>query len=195
MPLNSSASNKVGNGGNVVVCENDESRIQLLDLYEARDRTTLIKIDKYAEIGNHFISRMKLVSPKLEAVYAKRWSEFKEQVDWVEGAKLSEVKDSFHAIEPISDKCKVMQIAILQEVPLQKEKPFIIRLDLWKQMSELDQAGLVMHELLYQHFSRLGLTDSRKVRVINRMLLTQSFTTSEFWKTIAELKIPLYPES
>jgi hypothetical protein len=192
--------NKVGNGGNAVVCENEKEKVRFLDLYEAKDTKDIVLIvaketpaqyEKYVESA---LERIQQASPKLGSAYRNRWKEFPDQVEWVSEKKLVKVDDSLHTEEPLDDTCKIVQLAIRRDKVVEGEKRFQIRKDLWDQLSSVGKAALVMHELLYQHFSRLGEKDSRAVRTINRLLFAKEYESKKFWKLIKDLRVPIYPD-
>ncbi len=192
--------NKVGNGGDAVICENEPEKVQLLDLYELKDKTNLLTLKtaepavSYEKFVEMMIDRIEQASPKLGRTYRNRWSEFLGQVEWVKDKKLADVKDSLHTEEPLADDCKFVQLAVRIDKIADGEKRFQIRQDLWDQLSPLGRAGLVMHELLYQHFARLGEKDSRSARKVNRLLLAKNFEAKSFWKLVKDLRVPIYPD-
>jgi hypothetical protein len=51
--------------------------------------------------------------------------------------------------------------------------------------------------LIYEYFSKLGETDSRKARSFNALLHKGDFAKmkeAEYWAYVRQLRLPMYPE-
>lgn len=185
--------NKVGNGGNTVVCETEkETTVTLLDFYEDTISYSSTETSPYT-IAENVFDKLKLIAPKLHKLYVKRLNQISNEIDFKDGVLLNEIKDSNHLFEPADKNCKVHQTAIRKAKIVGKEKQFVFRNDLWVKMSPLNQAGLLTHEIIYEHVSKLAEKNSIKARKLNRYLYQNSFTADEFWKFMKELEIPIYP--
>jgi hypothetical protein len=199
------ASNKVGNGGNLVVCENKSQKIQsatLLDFYED-ERSSLARV--VSNIKNEFknktpeqiaeiqLSKLKVASPKLTDQYLKRLKEFLTEIEYKDDIVLTPIPDSFHLFKPKNKFCKIEQLAIRKNVISVGEKRFLINNDLWKKMTSVQQAGLYTHEIIYEHFSKLGEENSIKARKVNRYLYSSNINSKDFWSLTKELELPIYP--
>lgn len=184
------AQNKVGNGGDVVSCSRSN---QLLDFYESS--MNLESKDKnHISILEKEFKKLEVASPRLAAQYLRRLKEIQSEIDFKKDVKLTDVKDSLHLFEPLTSDCKIYQIAIRRPSVAEGEKRFIIRKDLWDKLSPTHRAGLLSHEIIYEHFSRLGESDSRKVRKFNSYLFTKALDKEGFWKFVRDLEVPLYPQ-
>jgi hypothetical protein len=89
----------------------------------------------------------------------------------------------------------VVQIAIRRNEASSLNKRFTVNQELWKKLSETGKAGLVMHEIIYEHFFKLGETDSVKARTFNAYVFSdqiQQDNSKVFWNLIKELKVPVY---
>ena len=192
--------NEVGNGGDAVVCKSKDKieSVELLDFYEHRvqegheiiDDNSLEPIQQVQKILKH----LNTLSPRLSAQYQKGLRSFMEKNSFVENAKLIDIEDSKHIVLPRNKDCTIQQIAIYNKNK-KSSKEFVVDKTLWDQMNTTNQAGLILHELIYQHFSRLGEKDSIKARQINAFLFDKDFqkvTPSKFWSKIRKLKIPIY---
>ena len=54
---------------------------------------------------------------------------------------------------------------------------------------------MISHEIIYEYFSKLGETDSRKARIFNALLWSDGFAKishDDYWKKVRELKITMY---
>jgi hypothetical protein len=194
--LQASAGNRVGNGGNVVLCE--AAAPVLLDFYEASENGRKISSytgAKYSEILEQRLKLLEKVAPKLAAQYKKRVTTIVGEFDFKGQVTLVNADDSVHAFKPADEKCAVKQTAIRRTV-FEGSKRFAIDNKIWERMNGLQKAGLIMHEVVYEHFAKLGETDSRTARRLNALLFSddlQSMTSGKFWLFIKELAIPLYP--
>ncbi len=177
----------MGNGGDVVFC--GKSKVTLLDFYEARvDLKT--KEKKHLAIAETQFSQLKEVAPRLADQYSKRLKE----IEFKDNIKLTDIKDSLHLFEPLEKNCHIYQIAIRKPIIQAGEKRFLIRKDLWNQLTPVHKAGLLSHEIIYEHLSKLGETDSIKARKLNTLLYSANVKKQEFWKLIKDLELPIYPQ-
>jgi len=184
------AQNKVGNGGDVVDCK---TSINLLDFYEEQiDFKT--KEKNYLVIADQQLQKLKVAAPKLGEQYLKRLKEIESEIDFKSDIKLTDIKDSLHLYQPLAKNCHVYQIAIRRPLVLGNEKRFIIRQDLWNRLSPAHKAGLLTHEIIYEHFSKLGESDSIKTRKVNTYLFSKDVKNDEFWKLVKNLELPIYPQ-
>lgn len=61
-------------------------------------------------------------------------------------------------------------------------------------MSIVDRAGLLVHEIIYEHFVRLGEDDSIKARKIVALLAhDKEFVEKNFWPLVQRLRLRIYP--
>lgn len=189
LSLSSHAINKVGNGGDVVVCK---ASIQLLDFYETDEKIFSTSQGTYKEILKENFSKLEKTVPEVFKNYQNRLESIVNDIEFKKDIKLSDIKDSNEFYIPKN--CELVQIAIRKKTPDKKEKKFIIDQDLWNKLSDLQKAGLISHEIIYEHFAKLGQTDSMNVRKVNRFVFSKNPTASDFWNLIQDLKIPLYPQ-
>lgn len=194
------AQNRVGNGGNVVACvEGKDARLRsarLLDFYES-DHTFPARDGKadYAAIISERLEALKKKDQALAAQYTERWESMRKELSFREGIALTEVDDSEHVFKPADKNCAVKQIALRKNNVAPGEPRFIVNKDYWEKLAPVDRAGLVLHEIIYEHFFKLGEKNSVKARAFNARLFAQRFETDsvdEYWKFVAGLKVPLY---
>ncbi len=189
----SASGNKVGNGGDGVFCKNaDHETGQLLDFYENPFKKDIKGSDPYL-IAKEIFENLEKVAPKISKPYQKRLSELKEEIEFKSQVSLTDIKDSQHLFQPDSKECKVLQIAIRKAKTLPKEKRFLIRKDLWERLSPVHQAGLLTHEIIYEHLRKLGEPNSIKARKLNNYIYSQDLEAETFWKFIRDLELPIYP--
>jgi hypothetical protein len=185
--------NRVGNGGDIVVCPGTK---EILDFYEnagaVRNFSTENTIDKVLE---QVFKNLERLSPRQAKQYKNRASEFISDTEFKTGVALTDIKDSKHVFEPKDKNCSVQQIAIRRNEPDLNGKRFVVDQTLWNQLSPRGQAGLILHEVIYEHLFKLGEEDSVRARKLNAYLFSNKvFADSQdiYWKFIKDLNVPIY---
>lgn len=189
------AGNKVGNGGNVVTCKTPDTLgapARLLDFYES-DINPKDADKTYEEILEQKFSQLKIASPKLSAQYLKRSKEIVNEIDFKSSTEFESIPDSLHLFKPLAKDCEVVQTAIRRLLVVGKEKRFLVRKDIWDQLDATNKAGLLSHEIIYEHLSKLGELTSIKARKINSYVFAGDIKANDFWKMMKELELPIYP--
>lgn len=186
----------VGNGGNVVACETNGkvTKADLLDFYET-GMSLKERSGNYEAIALERVTRLKELAPKLAEQYARRLESLKSEWSIREGVKLTKIEDSKHAFEPEDKNCAVQQ-TVVRLPELTDGKRFLVNKKFWAALSETGKAGLLMHEVVYEHFFKLGAKDSRKARQFVILMFTEKFdkmNSGDFWLYIKDLKVPVYP--
>lgn len=184
--------NKVGNGGNVVRCKDPKS-IQLLDFYERDITPDSGDLKEAKAIAKQKLERLKFVAQKLAEQYLRRLNQIEAEIDFKSDIEILEVPDSKHLFKPLSKNCEILQIAVRNNKAIDSDKRFIIRKDLWNELAPAQQAGLLTHEIIHEHFTKLGEESSVKARRLNVALYSEKLDKNAFWKLIKELEIPIYP--
>lgn len=187
------AQNRVGNGGDVIECA---SHTELLDFYESdKDLKMFAATVKYEAVLEEVLKNIERLNPKQSKHYKKRALEMIAESDFKKDIALTDVKDSKHLFIPKNKSCELKQIAIRRHQATLSGKRFVIDKELWDKLSERDKAGLVMHEVIYEHLFKLGEEDSVKAREINAYFFSEvGFKESPeaYWKIIKTMKIPIY---
>ena len=183
--------NEVGNGGDGIICGKE---IELFDFYESKQHMRYkIKPFKgnWYEITSTRIKTLKKLAPHLYKQYSKVLEKIHDRLEFIPNANFRDVEDSYEVA--VGKNCKLVQLAIQQDV--EGERKVRISMDYWKQLSDSDKAGLILHEIIYEHFIALGEKNSIKVRHFNSLLSSERihrFTKQEFNSLVRKLKIPIY---
>lgn len=191
------AGDKIGNGGNVIACEHDGkiTRVQLLDFFESANQDPKIKGPSHTALLEERLKILAPLAPKLAEQYKRRLNTIQKEWNIRDGIRLTKVDDSLHALEPDDKDCAVQQTVI--RLPEATDgKRFVVSKRYWDRLDGPGRAGLMMHEIVYEHLFKLGAKDSRNARKIVGLIFSERFSTmtdSEFWLFIKELKIPVYP--
>jgi hypothetical protein len=187
----------VGNGGDVVVCRDSQQTIlsvELLDFYEARVLRNL-KLD----LGSANLT----TEQKLEYVTA-RWDrldqnfvtyevrydgrEFLKDAKYLSGVKLTDVPDSQHIAIPAN--CSIEQVAIQKTPDFPEESIFTVNKDLWDRMNADNQAGLVLHEVIYRYM----LSHRKSTTTISSSVATRYLAGYASSERFATMSLPEYFE-
>lgn len=169
------AGHETGNGGDVVVCkQNDGSQtFELLDLYEMREVHGLKADfdDYYDDIyrkAYHQIDKMeswgKWDEPRkyMRGYYVSKVQKFSNRIKFVQ-TDLDDIPDSYNTYLPKN--CKLKQIAINYHNGL-----IIIDERIWKKLDGNNKAALIIHEILYEDMIKSGHKDSVVARQLNAFL-------------------------
>lgn len=183
------AQNRVGNGGDVVTCK-DKSP-QVLDLYESSEEIITATETDYQKIVSERLNLLAEAHKKTADQYRTKFSGILKDSDFKANAKLTDINDSEHLVLPKD--CQLKQAAIRKNSTAKNEKLFLFDNDNWQEMDSLNKAALIMHEIIYDHFYKLGERNSIKVRKVNALLFSKNFNKKQFWELIQDLKLPIYP--
>jgi hypothetical protein len=183
------AGHEVNNGGHAVVCGKQAPR--LLDYVEYKVEAK--GVGDHRPVVERLLAKLESVDAKTGAQYRRRWGKWDAESELLEGVELRQVRDSLHTAVPKG--CRLRQLAVRHQQPIGGQKRFAIDKSLWDQLTAVDRAGLVMHELIYEHFVFLGEKDSRKARAFNAYVARASepMDRTAYVKFVRELKVPLYP--
>ncbi len=198
------AGDEVGNGGDAVVCKmTKESSPRLLDFTEYNSSSftfsPIEEKDEYQIVKKVFTALAKL-SPKLSKKYLRDLKEFRLKVKLISDENFRDVKDSHQISLPKG--CELKQLAIQKKNPLTQETEISINKDLYDQMTPLHRAGLISHEIIYEHFLFFNvrgslwfkMKGSEKVRIFNRYLFSKEIKNhkkADFIQLSENLEIPL----
>lgn len=187
---------QVGNGGKLIVCRNQDDEItstKLLDFYESEILYGLSP----AFVGATFIEKAANATDRLARVDPRRSSQYGQQVaGFLRNTRfvtspLMETPDSDHIIAPPVG-CKIEQVAIQLRPSFPQDRLFTINLALWDTMTEIDKAGLVLHEVIYVEAIARGHKNSIGVRYINAYLASgriDELNQSEYFDLMSASKL------
>lgn len=190
------AGNEVGNGGLGFWCPQSKT-YQLLDFYEHNllsPGNPIIKSDHdYIKIIKDRLQLLSKLDAKHSAYYERMVNQVTAKINFLDNIKLNSTKDSFELAHPKD--CELKQWAV-QKIALNgNDTEYFFDKGIWNSLDNISKAGLVMHEIIYDHFINLDEKNSIKVRKFNSFMFSQKFektNTNEYHKFIKDLKIPLY---
>lgn len=182
------AGDVVGNGGDIVYCE-EQNTTELLDYYEGR-----VLRGYKPDLGDPTLApekKVELVLKRLEkidydrAVTFRKWlNRFWEDAKLIKDSEFIDIPDSSHIVIPRG--CEIKQIAILTR---EYAPHYFINEDLWKLLSNDDKAGLILHEIIYRHAD--DHQNSKHVRVYNALISSKTLQMMDR-KSYQDLLIKFY---
>jgi hypothetical protein len=209
-PLSAHAGDKVLNGGGIWICETADLKVTnaaLVDFYEAENefKWTLIqpKAQDPQQIADEMLASVRVKFPEQADAWAKVLGDVRSHFDFVAG-ELTLAEDSKFRAKPLPSLCRTnggwqyRQFANWDD----RANHGIIREDYWKsaQVSPLDKAGLVWHEVVYRWLRvTYGDNDSTRAREIVGVLFAENnaqFTVAQAHARVQEVlgrKVPIDP--
>lgn len=192
------ASDRIGNGGDVIVCAGS---IEMLDAYQARTSLKLT-LDPAAEgmnyesVVSYHLDRLAMVNPTRAEMFRGWFRDFEQEAERLSGITLVDIPDT--GAQAIPAGCELKQAAVQRadEDRLPGESRYIIDQDLWSRMNEFTRAALILHELGYRErltaayaptydtddgtMDLVNARESRYVRYFNAHLLSKELLTIPF---------------
>jgi hypothetical protein len=185
----------VGNGGDVLVCRNQDGTdsYELLDFYEGRALRNIqvdlgpaeLTLPEKIEIA---LKRLERVSERRAKTYRTQAATFFQESLFLTDAGLIDVPDSDHFIIPHN--CHLQQIANQSEPLYPEDKRYIIDQSLWNQLDKNNQVGLILHEIIYREALAIGQVNSISTRLLTSnisSLRINAMSTAEFTRFLTDL--------
>jgi len=183
-----------GNGGFVVLC--DQKPPQTLDLYETTYQYKWT-LDKQYESDvqkrvQYLISKVSKHNPKRASLYQGWAASFTEESEFIPNLAFGAQPDLGNANYEAT--CKLQQVIYQRQPDDFKKARYTINSTLWEALSPLDQAGLIMHELIYREFALPpnAHANSEYSRHFNAWLNSQEFngaSLQEYVRTLQQFNI------
>jgi hypothetical protein len=166
-----------GNGGFMVACPGHVPRT--LDLHELENRYGL-HLDPGHDTAldervNYLISKIQKLNPRRAELYQTWFKTFITESQFVPNVKFSSIGDVGKVELPAN--CELQQVIFQRETSPMNEWRYTIDLNLWKQLSLVDQAALVLHELIYRELTGplLPQMTSESTRHFNALVNSTEF--------------------
>lgn len=172
----------VGNGGLAVSCPSSDNttKLRILDFVEGELRWKL-KLKKHAsfndpkEIVLSILDKMATLDPARSIRLTEELKNFYDESMFYTDIVLSRTDDEQNLFVPSG--CSVIQAVIQIEPLFPEDRRYNISADIWKKLGEdvNEQAGLILHELLYREAITNGHLDSRRIRYYVAQLFSEDF--------------------
>jgi len=171
------AGDSVGSGGDLIVCP--ETR-EVLDYFEARQNDPAYRLgfqgmaSSAEEKVRWALGRLALRDPARASAYLQRLERFQMETLFVPGP-LENVLDTGEV--KIPEECEVRQLAIQRPPAFPSDYRYLIDRSLWADLfsSSEQQAGLMLHEIIYRETLQLGHENSAYAREFNRVISGERF--------------------
>lgn len=174
---------RVGNGGDGVVCRNDQGKItsiELLDFYEAQtlrginhdlDKPSL-SIDEKVDVA---LSRLSRFSSSRAKKYKEQIDSFFSDAVMLSDIELEDIPDSAHIAIPKG--CKIEQMVVQQTPEFPEDKRYVVNKELWDALDNDNKAGLLLHEVILREvltpFASIYIKNSISTRYFNSLITSE----------------------
>lgn len=183
------AGDKVGNGGDVIVCPHQ--RTILLDIHQGREDWGFQEIQREGirpGIIFETIKKFQLTDSVVSQKFLTRALEIENEISKLEEDELYKsnlVKLTKNELVNISDEgvaelppgCEIVQAATQIQSPFPGEVKFTFQKNTWQSLDADVQASLILHEVIYEHMISVGEIYSRSTRYLNAALHAGSLDT------------------
>lgn len=179
-------------GGNVVICRKGDKieSIELLDYYEGRTRrdftidmgTPEMSVDAIIDIA---LNRLEKFMPSKAKSYQIASKAFLANSRFYKNIKLTGIEDSRHLFLPAN--CVLEQAAVQIDRVFDEDKTYNINQDIWDQLSNVNKAGLILHEIIYSDARSNNAKDSSISRRLNAFIASREIEDTsliEFQKSL-----------
>lgn len=186
----------VGNGGDIIKCQNLASNkftVELLDYYESQ---TLRGLDldmgppelDVLEKVDLVLQRLSQFSPQRAKRYQTQAHNFFKEAQFLKNIELVDIPDSNHIVIPKN--CQILQIANQNKPIIPGDRRYLIDNNLWEQMDNNHKAGLILHEVIYREGLEWNHQNSISSRYLNGVISSsyiESMSEKEFLDLLFEL--------
>lgn len=164
---------KIGNGGGAWVCRETSSNIRwakLVDLFEATEQFGLVLADHSGSSKNiveQVQARLLRVKPDLSRALVPYFTQLNNLEPQTPGVMYTDnvvqtIDDSFYFLKPSPKSCAGGTLAYEQVVNYKEDGLILVASEIFKALSNNDQAALVFHEAIYA-YRRNTLGDASSV--------------------------------
>jgi hypothetical protein len=168
------AVNVRGNGGDVLLgCENSSFNGKVLDYFEAETLLGLqIDLDSTnsspEQIAMNALSRIPSFDGERRSRLQGWVTEFMSDAVFAPGIQLKRIDDSGEIGIPKG--CRLEQAAVQEDPRFPEAKRYLVSKDVWDLMDKENQAGLILHEVIYREALSYRHTDSIRTRYFNALV-------------------------
>lgn len=186
---------RVGNGGDVVICQNAKyPAIELLDFHEAREKSiplaSLKAKDYLSKVKEVLGQTIKDVQPARYRRYLEWINTFEAESQFRSQVNLPDIDDSGLVILPVGCSMRQAVIQLTSEAVSDGEPRYIIDQEVWSQLDEMNRAGLLLHEMIYREIiasNSIQNVTSMRVRNLNRILFGSDFVLENYFKMATKM--------
>ncbi|WPU64177.1 hypothetical protein [Peredibacter starrii] len=176
------AGDRVGNGGDVIVCPN--SRTVVLDIFQGSvdwGFEPIMREGSRTQIISETLKSFSAVDPVIASKLLDRALEMEKEIMSLEKSPLRRsklVKFTTNNLINIADEgiaelppgCEIVQAATQNQKPFPGEVKFTFQKNIWMSLDTDVQTSLILHEVVYEHMIAMGELSSRSTRYFNSAL-------------------------
>ncbi|WP_408097191.1 hypothetical protein ACJVC5_19330 [Peredibacter sp. HCB2-198] len=176
------AGDRVGNGGDVIVCPTQ--RTVVLDIFQGGEDWGFEPVTREGtrpEIIAATLKEFSSVDSVIAAKFLARALEIEKEISELERSSQKRsklVKFTTNDLINISDEgiaelpsgCEIVQAATQNQSPFPGEVKFTFQKDIWLSLDKDVQTSLILHEVVYEHMIEMGELSSRSARYMNAAL-------------------------
>lgn len=190
------AGDKVLNGGNVIVCQNQTGQIksvELLDFFEVRLNGGRLRFGVTEKSWQGHLSTLldswSAVAP-IRAKQYKEWlNSFEQDAAIFSGISIPPIPDTGSIVVPIGCHIEPVGFQRNEDELFPGVKRYVINKDLWDQMDEIQKAGLVLHELVYREAIPLGHPSTFPTRFLVGVLASNQPENKIYFRTVSQMPL------
>lgn len=180
-----------GNGGFVLACPGQNLRT--LDLYELQSRyQEQMSLDKKFSASldqrvNYLLDKVAVLNPVRAMKYKKWFLEFFNELQFTDNALQANPDIGFGQV-PAG--CS-LELAVFQRNPgIINQYRYIVRKTLWEQLEVIEQAALVLHELIYREAAQQDNQHqtSERSRFLNAWINSEEFSKASLQEYLFRLQ-------
>jgi hypothetical protein len=193
------AGDKVGNGGDVIVCP--DQRTIILDIFQGKQDWGFEEIPRggtRTQIITDTLNKFMMTDPLISQKLLSRAMELEKelaQLEQSEEYKSKLVKLTKNELVNISDEgvaelppgCQIVQAATQIQMPFPGEVKFTFQKKTWQSLDTDVQASLILHEVIYEHMIFVGEYYSRSARYMNAALHAGNLDTVRGYFDVSSL--------
>lgn len=187
----------IGNGGTGVICHaqtpSKEIKIEMLEYYELSLTGVPLKLNanlnNYKDIITENLNRWKSVAPARVELYENWLQDFEKESLFVANSYFPPVNDTGTIAVPFGCELQTLAFQRAEEDLFPGVKRYTINSDYWKLMNPIQQAGLVMHELIYREGIALEHKNSFPTRYFNSYLASAEPNAIDYAYVVSQLPL------
>ena len=190
---------RVGNGGDVIVCPG--ARTEVLDIYQGRTDwgfNPILMGTSREEIISNLLKPLIAVDAKIGTAIAKRANELNRELYTIEEhedyksklvrlTKNELVNIPDEGVAELPEGCKIVQAATQVQNSFPNEVKFTFQKGIWDSMDTDAQTSLILHEVIYEHMIKNGEYSSRSTRYFNAALHAGSLSSVKDYFNVSSL--------
>lgn len=199
---------EMGNGGFMITCPGKPQ--QILDLYELENRFQLMTKDPLEQTPrkmtadlnsnqdrdqrvNYLLAKIARINPSRARLYTQWYKTFFAEAQFLPDIHLNPIPDL--GLADPERNCNLQEVVFQREPSVLNQFRYTIDKDLWSSLSQMDQAALIMHELIYREMAmppsfQQTSEESRYLNALVNSVEIQTMSTGDYLSTLQTINVP-----